>query len=88
MNDVINEKLGAVRDRVNALVLDGSLGSFTTAIQVKNHIQAQLDGKPDKRGTMEKHFRSFIERRNTDAPEDRINHPVELGEDRLHRAAS
>jgi hypothetical protein len=45
MNDVINEKLGAVRDRVNALVLDGSLGSFITATQLKNHIQVQLDGK-------------------------------------------
>ena len=65
MNEIINEKLEAVLERVSALVLDGSIRSFETATALKNHIQAGLDGKPDRQGTVARHFHSFIDRRNT-----------------------
>lgn len=65
MNDIITERLEAVQERVNELILNGTLNSFNTATQVKNHILAQIEGKPDNRGTVAEHFKSFIERRNT-----------------------
>ena len=64
MNEIINERLEAVRNTVNTLVLDGSIRSFETATALKNHIQAALDGKPTNGGTVADHFRSFIDRRN------------------------
>ncbi len=64
MNEIINEKLEVVREKLNVLVLDGSLSSFPTATTLKNHIQAQLDGKTNNRGNVAKHYLDFIGRRN------------------------
>lgn len=64
MNEIIIGKLTAVQDRLNELVLNGTLATFETATQIKNHIISQLEGKQENHSTVEAHFRVFIERCN------------------------
>lgn len=65
MNDIIVGKLESIQQRLNELILSGTINSFSTATQIKNHILAQIEGKPGNLGTIVDHFKSFIERRNT-----------------------
>lgn len=60
MNEIINGHLELVQKRINELVLDGSLGTLSTATQIKNHIQDKIDGKHDERSLVANHFRAFI----------------------------
>jgi site-specific recombinase XerD len=65
LNNILVEKLEATQSRLNELTLNGSLASFGTATQIKNHIQAQIDRKPNDRGLVARHFEKFITRCNT-----------------------
>ncbi len=64
MNNIIADKIEAVQGQIDALVLNGTLPTFKTATDIKNHVQAQLDGKGGKDGLVLSHFKKFIARRN------------------------
>jgi site-specific recombinase XerD len=64
LNEIISDKLVSVQQRVNSLLLDGTLRTFKTATDIKNHVQAQIDGKMSDEGLVAVHFEKFIARRN------------------------
>jgi site-specific recombinase XerD len=64
MKGILAERFEAVQEQMNSLVLNGTLSSFKTATHVKNHIQAQIDGKGGDDGLVAVHFEKFIARRN------------------------
>ncbi len=64
MNDILVEKFGVAQEQVNTLAFDGVLQTFKTATDLKNHIQAQMDGKGGEGSLVAVHFDKFIARRN------------------------
>ncbi len=64
MNGIIGGKFEAVQQQTNTLLLDGTLRTFKTATDIKNHVQAQMDGKCGEDGLVAVHFEKFIARRN------------------------
>jgi site-specific recombinase XerD len=64
LNSILTEKLEAMQNSVNSLVLDGTLNSFATATHLKNYIQEQIDGNHTETGLVAAHFENFIARRN------------------------
>ncbi|MEZ3441526.1 phage integrase SAM-like domain-containing protein [Alistipes sp.] len=65
MNELIAQRIDAVREKLDALAIDGAIWSFKTATDIKNRIQEELDGKRGDEGLVGAHFEKFIARCKT-----------------------